>query len=290
MWQAGFDGVECVGSDGYLPAQFLNPQTNLREDGYGGSPENRLRFLREALAAMRDATDEDFIIGMRLSASDRDEAGPTIEDALAASRALQDQLDYLSLTVGTSASVGGAVHISAPMNFPAAHVAPEVARFKKALTIPIFATRRINQPQEAETMLARGEADVCGMTRALICDPVMPAKAEAGKLATGAVPYLPQIETDGAMQILDACDVLRRDVKARRKVVIADWRADWIGPELAELLSGEGSTRALGRQCALAGETIPDYVRDTMVGNLHRLGVEVILRSATTNEAAATFR
>ncbi|QCO57222.1 FAD-binding protein (plasmid) [Pseudorhodobacter turbinis] len=412
MWQAGFDGVEFVGSHGYLPAQFLNPLVNLRTDGYGGSPENRLRFLQEALAAMRAATDENFIIGMRLSASERDEGGLTIEDALQASRALQEQLDYLSLTVGTSATLGGAVHITAPMNFPAAYVAPEVARFKKALTIPVFATGRINQPQEAEAMLARGEADVCGMTRALICDPVMPNKAEAGQvddiracigcnqacihhfhkglsisciqhpetgrelrfgskpqaasprkimvigggpaglkaaataaerghdvtlyeaaaqlggqallaqllphraefggiitnlasecgragvtivkgqtvdaalidetapdaiiLATGAVPFLPDIESDGEMQILGAWEVLRREARAGARVVIADWRADWIGMGLAEMLAADGSNVRLAVNAPMAGDTIPYYVRDTMLGNLHRLGVEVI--------------
>lgn len=412
MKQAGLDGVEFVGSHGYLPAQFLNPSLNRREDDYGGSLENRLRFLREALGAMREATDEDFIIGMRLSASERDDAGLTIEDTLEASLALQDQLDYLSLTVGTSASLGGAVHITAPMNFPAAYVASEIAQFKKVLSIPVFATGRINQPQEAEAMLARGEADVCGMTRALICDPQMPLKAAAGRaediracigcnqacihhfhkglpisciqhpetgrelrfgdhpraakarkimvigggpaglkaaataagrghevtlyeaspqlggqanlaqllphraefggivtnlagecaregvriirghrveaqqieteapdaviLATGATPYLPQIETDGEMQIVNAWQVLRREVKLGGRVVVMDWRADWIGPGLAELLAREGSAVRLAVNAPFVGETIPYYVRDTMVADLHRSGVEIV--------------
>ncbi|WBL32871.1 FAD-dependent oxidoreductase [Sinirhodobacter sp. HNIBRBA609] len=412
MKQAGLDGVEFVGSHGYLPAQFLNPHLNRREDAYGGSLENRLRFLRDALAAMRSATGEDFIIGMRLSATERDEGGLTIEDALEASCALQDQLDYLSLTVGTSASLGGAVHISAPMNYPAAYVAPEIARFKKSLSIPVFATGRINQPHEAEAILARGEADVCGMTRALICDPEMPAKAESGQiddiracigcnqacihhfhkglpisciqhpetgrelhfgshpqaasprrvmvigggpaglkaaavaagrghevtlyeaephlggqvnlaqllpqraefggivtnllsecsragvrivkgqrvdgpqidtdapsaviLATGAIPYEPDIETDGEMQIINAWELLRREAKAGGRVVVMDWRADWIGPGVAELLARTGSTVRLAVNAPLVGETIPYYVRDTMVANLHRSGVEVI--------------
>lgn len=182
MKEAGLDGAEFVGSHGYLPAQFLNPRVNRREDEYGGPLENRLRFLTEALDAMRAAVGEDFILGMRISADEREAsgAGLTHAETLEAAKALESRLDYLSITVGTSATLGGAVHISAPMNFAAAYAAPEARSYKQALKIPVFVVGRINQPQEAEAVVARGEADVCGMTRALICDPEMPAKAEAG--------------------------------------------------------------------------------------------------------------
>ena len=73
--QAGIDGVEVVASHGYLPAQFLNPRLNLREDGYGGSFENRLRFLREAIAACRDAVGPERVVGMRISGAEMDHDG-----------------------------------------------------------------------------------------------------------------------------------------------------------------------------------------------------------------------
>ncbi|MDR0809591.1 MAG: FAD-dependent oxidoreductase [Gemmobacter sp.] len=411
MWQAGLDGVEFVGSHGYLPAQFLNPRVNRRQDGYGGGLENRLRFLREALAAMRAATDENFIIGMRLSANEKDEAGLTNAETLEAAKALQDQIDYLSLTLGSSATLGGAVHIVPPMNYPAAYTAPDARSYKQALTIPVFTAGRINQPQEAEAAIARGDADVCAMTRAMICDPDMPAKAEAGRfddiracigcnqacighfhrglpisciqhpetgretafgthpkaasprrvmvvgggpaglkaaaiaaerghevtlfeaaprlggqallaqllpqraefggiatnlarecelagvtlrrntrvdaalirdfapdaviLATGAQPYIPAMETDGEMQVLTAWQVLRREAKAGARVLVTDWRADWIGPGIAELLAREGSRVDLA-VCGLhMGETLPFYLRDATAGTLHRLGVTI---------------
>ena len=89
MHQAGLDGVEVVASHGYLPAQFLNPRLNLRTDAYGGSDANRQRFLMQVCQAIRAATDEGFVIGLRISGGERDDAGLTLEEALAATIALR---------------------------------------------------------------------------------------------------------------------------------------------------------------------------------------------------------
>ena len=181
LHEAGIDGVEVVASHGYLPAQFLNPRVNRRTDDYNGSVEHRLKFLREIIEAVRAATDEQFIIGLRISADERDAEGLTENESLEAVQHLQTQLDYVHIVAGTSASLGGAVHIVPPMAIAAAYLANEAATFKASLSIPLFVTGRINQPQEAELILARGQADVCGMTRALICDPLMPAKTLEGR-------------------------------------------------------------------------------------------------------------
>ncbi|MEX5553139.1 oxidoreductase [Pseudomonas pergaminensis] len=181
LHQAGIDGVEVVASHGYLPAQFLNPRVNRRSDAYNGSLEHRLKFLRDIIAAVRAATDDQFIIGLRISADERDAEGLTETESLEAVQRLQAQLDYVHIVAGTSASLGGAIHIVPPMAIAAAYLADEAARFKASLSIPLFVTGRINQPQEAELILARGQADVCGMTRALICDPRMPAKTLEGR-------------------------------------------------------------------------------------------------------------
>lgn len=181
LFQAGLDGVEVVASHGYLPAQFINPRVNLRTDGYNGDLQQRLRFLREVIAVVRANTDEHFIIGLRISADERDPEGLTEDESLAAVKSLQQHLDYVHIVAGTSASLGGAVHIVPPMAIEAAYLAKDAGTFKASLSIPLFVTGRINQPQEAELILARGQADVCGMTRALICDPQMPNKADAGR-------------------------------------------------------------------------------------------------------------
>ncbi|WP_414158336.1 FAD-dependent oxidoreductase [Pseudomonas sp. BNK-45] len=180
LYQAGLDGVELVASHGYLPAQFINPRVNRRSDGYNGELEQRLRFIREILDAMRASTDAEFIIGLRISADERDPEGLTEDESLAAVQLLQGQLDYVHIVAGTSASLGGAVHIVPPMAVEAAYLAREAGTFKAQLSIPLFVTGRINQPQEAEAIIAKGQADVCGMTRALICDPQMPNKSDSG--------------------------------------------------------------------------------------------------------------
>lgn len=180
MRAANLDGVEVVASHGYLPAQFLNPRVNRRTDAYGGDAERRLQFLRRVLQAIRSATDPDFVIGLRISAGERDDEGLTSEEALQACVALQADLDYVNVTTGTSSTLGGAVHIAPPMAYAPGYVAPDAAAFRKALRLPVFVAGRINQPQEAEAILAAGQADMCGMTRALIADPELPNKAARG--------------------------------------------------------------------------------------------------------------
>ncbi|MCH8167578.1 MAG: FAD-dependent oxidoreductase [Proteobacteria bacterium] len=177
---AGIDGVEIVASHGYLPAQFLNPQVNLRQDGYGGSFENRLRFLREVIAEIRKSVGNDFVVGLRISGDEKEAEGLTEADSLAAIIALAPGLDYVNVIAGSSAKIAAAAHIVPPMFVEGAYVAPFAAAVKQAVAIPVLVAGRINQPQQAEQVIASGQADMCGMTRAMICDPEMAAKAEAG--------------------------------------------------------------------------------------------------------------
>src|SRR5580700_10503324 len=104
MLTAGLDGVEIVASHGYLPAQFLNPRVNLREDAYGGDIEGRLRFLREVIADIRAKVSDGFVVGLRISASEADEQGLTEDETLDAVARLDHSIDYVHVTVGTSAS------------------------------------------------------------------------------------------------------------------------------------------------------------------------------------------
>ena len=182
MREAGADGVELIASHGYLLAQFLNPRVNRRGDDYGGPLENRLRFLREAIAACRGAIDDGMIVGLRISGDEKDPEGLTEPETLEAIAALAPGLDYVNVIAGTSASLGGAVHIVPPMSVGTGYVAPFAAAVKANVDIPVFVAGRINQPQIAEQVLSGGQADMCGMTRAMICDPELANKSAAGRL------------------------------------------------------------------------------------------------------------
>lgn len=411
--RAGLDGVEVVASHGYLPSQFLNPKVNIRTDEYGGSFENRLRFMREVISNIR-AKVGDFVIGLRISGDEKDSTG--LDDTQAANicEALDgpDSFDYFSVVGGTSATLGGSVHIAPPMFFEAGYSAPYAANVKSRVSKPVFVAGRFNQPHIAEKMLLAADADMCAMTRALICDPEMPSKTETGRLddvracigcnqacighillgypvsciqhpetgrelqygqrmpaaspvkvlvvgggpagmkvaavaaerghnvtlyeqsgqlggqtliaqllprraefggiatnlareveragvsvikntkvtralveaakpdkivlATGALPYRPPIEGSEEAHVVDAWQVINGEANVGTSVVIADWRCDWIGLGLAEKLARDGCRVRLCVNGNFAGQMIQQYVRDTWLGALHELGIEVI--------------
>jgi 2,4-dienoyl-CoA reductase-like NADH-dependent reductase (Old Yellow Enzyme family) len=180
METAGLDGVEIVASHGYLPSQFLNPRVNLRDDAYGGDLDGRSRFLREVLADIRGKVSDRFVVGLRISGTEADEQGLSQDESVEAVARIAHSIDYVNVTLGNSASLGGAIHIAPPMSFTHSYVAPYAGTLRQRVRIPVFVAGRINQPQDAEAILASGQADVCGMTRALICDPELPNKTAAG--------------------------------------------------------------------------------------------------------------
>lgn len=414
LMQAGFDGCEIVASHGYLPAQFLNPNVNMREDDYGGSVENRLRFLREIAEDIRAKTSPDFVVGLRITGEEHDSQRLDTGEVLTFCRMLDERgaVDYFNVVAGTSASLKGAVHIVPPMYFASGYSAPFASALKKLVSRPVFVAGRINQPHTAEQVLASGQADMCGMTRAMICDPEMPMKAADGRvddiraciacnqacighfhkgypisciqhpetgreltlgiktpaerpkriivagggpagmkaaavlaarghdvvlheaesqlggqarlaqllpgraefggiatnlaremelagvtvrrnsrvtrglveaegadavvIATGGKPHRPVIEGGEDTHIVDVWQVLAGQANVGAKVLIADWRADWIGLGVAEKLARDGCNVTLCVEGLFAGETIHGYVRDTMVANLHRLGVQIV--------------
>ncbi len=411
---AGLDGGEIVASHGYLPAQFLNPRVNVRTDGYGGDPVRRLRFLREVIAAIRAATGPRFALGMRISIEEITPEGLTRDDALPALAALDADggLDYVSVVAGTSATLAGSDHIVPPMTEPNAYTAPLAAAAKAVLRLPVLVAGRINQPQEAERILELGQADAVAMTRALICDPLLPAKAAAGRLdeiracvgcnqacighfhagypisciqypesgreiqygrrtpaptrrrvlvvgggpaglkaaavaaerghdvtlheagrrvggqvllaerlpdraefggvvtnlvgeaeragvrivtgsrvdaalvareapdvvlvATGARPYRPPLELAGDPPVLDAWEVISGAAVPDGRAVVVDWRCDWIGPGVAQLLARAGHPVTLAVSGYSAGFRLQQYVRDATIAALARARVDVI--------------
>ena len=412
--EAGLDGIELVASHGYLLGQFLNPKINLRTDKYGGNFEGRLRFLKDAIEATRRGAGAEMVLGVRLSGEDKDYTENDLDQMLEICSDLDSEpdLDYFNITVGTSAGLAGSTHIVPPMEYETGYTAPISASIKSVVTKPIFVAGRINQPQIAEEILKMGQADMCGMTRAIISDPMMPLKAANGYLddiracvacnqacidhmlnacsisciqrpetgrelqyanisktklkksilvagggpagvkaaciaadrghrvtlceksnslggqinlaqslpgrsefgaiitnlnkelkkttasvrfnsfvnldlieelapdvviaATGASPYMPEIQGSEEAHVVNAWQVLEGKANVGGSVVIADWRCDWIGLGLAELLVKHGCRVRLAVNGMVAGQNIPQYARDAWIGKLHKLGVEII--------------
>lgn len=414
MAAAGLDGVELLASHGLLFAQFLNPQVNLRTDRYGGSFDNRLRPLAEALEGARAAMGPERLVGLRISAEELEPSGLETGDVVAVVRALADRglIDYVNTTTGSMAGLGGSIHVVPPMEIAHGYLVPQASALKKASGLPVFMAGRINQPQDAEKILAAGGVDMCGMTRAMIADADMAGKARAGRtdeivacigcnqacighfhqgvsisciqtpasgretrfgrvrpaarpgrvfvagggpaglkaavtaaqrghevtlfeatarlggqallaqllpgraefgglvtnlaaqierlgiavrlntaldrgmieaaqpdlviLATGAQVNRLAVEGADAAHVVDAWAVLTGEANPAGRVLVADWRCDWVGPGVAEKLALAGRKVTLAVNGLHMGQELQPYLRDHWAGRLHRLGVEVI--------------
>ncbi|PZQ96101.1 MAG: oxidoreductase [Cereibacter sphaeroides] len=412
--EAGYDGIELMASHGLLFAQFLNSTSNRRDDIYGGTPENRLRALSDALRGVRKSVGPDLVVGLRISADEDDEGGMGKDLVLSICRSLcaEGLVDYINTTFGTMAAIGASIHVVPPMEVAPGYVAPYAAAIRAAVPVPVFVAGRINQPQMAESILAAGQADMCGMTRALIADPDMPNKAREGRLdeiracigcnqgcighfhagssisciqnpstgrelrlppvepttrplrvlvagggpaglmaavtasemghqvvlaeagaqlggqallaqllpdraefgglvtnltqrlsqkqvevrlnspvtaatvaqiapdavlvATGSTPVDMEVVGAEAKNPVDAQDILTGKATAGARVIVADWRGDWIGIGIAILLQRRGHDVRLAVNGIGAGMNLQQYLRDHWAGKLHAAGIQVV--------------
>jgi 2,4-dienoyl-CoA reductase (NADPH2) len=174
---SGHDGVEIHAAHGYLVAQFLSPATNHRTDAYGGTPEKRVRFLREVIDAIRTRCRDDFVLGIRLSADEELSDGLGIQDTakIAKELARENCVDYLSITLGTRG------YYVKDVTQPEATAARAAHIIRDACGLPIIIGQKIVTPEMAERLLVNGDADLIGMTRAFIADPEWISKAARGE-------------------------------------------------------------------------------------------------------------
>ncbi|MFE1991438.1 oxidoreductase [Streptomyces parvulus] len=175
---AGYDGVEIMGSEGYLINEFIAARTNHRTDRWGGSYENRTRFPLEIVRRVREAVGEDFIVVYRLSMLDLVPGGSTLDEVVALAKAVE---------------AAGATIINTGIGWHEARI-PTIAtsvprgaytwvtrRLMGEVTVPLVTTNRINTPEVAERLLAEGAADMVSMARPMLADPDFVAKAAAGR-------------------------------------------------------------------------------------------------------------
>lgn len=177
---AGADGVELHLNHDDLMEYFLSPITNHRDDEYGGSPVNRLRFPLRVLRALREELGADRVVGVRLTMAEAEPGGYDLTGGIEIARALEQSgaVDYLSLAMGSP--WGNPSYIQSHHHRPA-EWAPMAGRFRAATGLPIAYTGRVSGPDVAEEVLAAGHADIVGMARAWIADAGLLAKVRAGR-------------------------------------------------------------------------------------------------------------
>lgn len=170
LWQAGYDGVEIHGANGYLFQQFLTPRINKRTDRYGGSLDNRVRLLRETLERIRDAV-PDLLPMVRLSASEFVEGGYTQEEIIEVAKILEASgCVAIDVSGGSNESPQLSKFTIQPPSFARGFLAPYAKPIKEAVKIPVFVAGRILEPEDAEAVLASGSADFISLGRALYAD------------------------------------------------------------------------------------------------------------------------
>ncbi|MEU3025562.1 NADPH-dependent 2,4-dienoyl-CoA reductase [Nocardiopsis alba] len=174
---AGYDGVEIMGSEGYLINQFIAPATNKREDRWGGSFDNRVRFPLEILRRVRERVGTDFIIVYRLSMLDLVPDGSTYDEVVELGRRVEAAgADIVNTGIGWHEARVPTIATSVPRGA----YTWITARLRKELSVPVVAVNRINTPEVAERILAEGEADMVSLARPMLADADFVAKAAAG--------------------------------------------------------------------------------------------------------------
>jgi 2,4-dienoyl-CoA reductase (NADPH2) len=175
---AGYDGVEIMGSEGYLINQFIAERTNKRTDNYGGSYENRMRLPIELVKQTRKAVGDEFIIIYRLSMLDLVEKGSTWQEVVE----LGKEIEKAGATIiNTGIGWHEARIPTIATSVPRAAFTWVTKKMKEELSIPLVTSNRINMPETAEKVLAEGHADMISMARPFLADPEWVNKAEINK-------------------------------------------------------------------------------------------------------------
>ncbi|MEP0357019.1 NADPH-dependent 2,4-dienoyl-CoA reductase [Paraglaciecola sp.] len=172
--KAGYDGVEIMGSEGYFLNQFIAARTNHRDDEWGGSYQNRIRLPLEVVRRVREAVGERFIIIYRLSMLDLVEGGSTYDEVVELGQAIEN---VGATIINTGIGWHEARIPTIATKVPRAAFTWVTAKFREALSIPVITSNRINTPGVAETVLARGDADMVSMARPFLADPDFVIKA-----------------------------------------------------------------------------------------------------------------
>jgi 2,4-dienoyl-CoA reductase-like NADH-dependent reductase (Old Yellow Enzyme family) len=265
--QAGFDFIEIHAAHGYLINQFYSSNSNQRQDAYGGSFENRIRFLLEVFADIKKKAGKDYPVGLRINGNDYIKDGWTLAEALKLAVILEAKgAAYLHISGG----VYGSTQLTIPSMYVQhgcfVHLAEAV---KKAVSIPVITVGRIKDPQMADRIIKSEQADVVALGRSLIADPNYPNKAKAGTIhrirpcigcCLGCIHAVLQLEPG-------AC-VVNPDV-GREYLLKKD--AKTVIPKQILVLGAGPAGLAAARMAAMRGHAVVVCEEQGFVGGLARL-------------------
>ncbi len=260
--KAGLDGVEIHAAHGYLPAQFMSPLTNRRTDSFGGSFDNRMRFLHLVVEAMRSVSPEGFALGVRLSGEEEIPGGMDLEDCvrIAEDLAALGGVDYFSITHGTR---GSYVKDSTG---PDAVAVPSASRVRAATGVPTLVGQRIRDVGTAEHAIKAGHADLVGMARALFADPDLPVKSQTGRLE----------EIRGCLGINQDCRAFDPHLHCAVNAEVGRSRPATVGVQVSRpkeiyVIGGGPAGLEAARVSAERGHRVTLFERDTALGGAVRV-------------------
>lgn len=177
---AGWEGIMIHCGHGWLPAQFLSPMFNKREDEYGGSFENRARFTTELLAAVREAMGPDFLVEIRVSGSEHLEGGLELEDAIRYCKLCEPYIDMIHVSCGHYLSSSRSWEFTTAYAPHGANI-ENAAIIKQNVSVPVAVVGGINSPEQAEEAIAAWKVDMVSLGRQFFADPAFPNKAAEGR-------------------------------------------------------------------------------------------------------------
>ena len=298
--ESGLDGVEILSAFGFLPQAFLSPRTNTRTDHYGGSLDNRLRFLKELLVRVRKVLGTNQILGVRLPGDEFEPGGLTNQDMIGVCRELSNNklVDYLNITAHTNFTHLGRSKHWPPTPAPHGVFVELAENIKAEVELPVFTVGRIIDPTHANDIIQQGKADMVGMTRAHLCDPQIVSKIKSGRSAqvrpcVGANTCVAKRYAGKTVRCMHNPELALAGQligKAATSKTINVVGAGPAGLEAARLAAQRGHQVILFEKTSAVGGQLNDWVKvesrrelkrivDWRVSELDRMGVEINLNT-----------